>query len=83
VVLGLFDRCTGRPAQDAVSMSFVKQRMPADVCGESVRQPQEVSYGKSIYVCVCVCVCVCERERERALFTKRFHLQNAFDQKNC
>lgn len=65
MVLGLFNRCTRRPAQDAVSLSFVKQRMPADVCGESVRQPQKVSYGKSIYICVCVIE----------------HLQNAFNLK--
>lgn len=46
VFLGLFDWCTRRSAQDAVSMSLVKQRMSADVCRESVRQSQEISYGK-------------------------------------
>jgi hypothetical protein len=79
VVLGLFDWCTRRPAQDAVSMSLIKQRMPADVCGESVRQPEEVSYGNSISLCVRVRACMCDK----ALFTKSFHLENDFDLKNC
>jgi hypothetical protein len=45
------------------------------MCVESLLDNLKKYPMVNLYIYMCVCI--------RALFTKRFHLQNAFDLKNC